>query len=233
MNTYQWLKISQSFLFPPVCVLCGGRGHEALDLCAACLQSLPTLGSTCVRCAEPLTGIVLEALCGRCQAKPLAFERCQALFHYAYPLDTLLQRLKFSGRLEMALILGHLMADRLSESLDEIPDCLIPVPLHTQRLRERGFNQALELARPISRRLRIPLDFQSCVRLHATPPQAGLSRKERRKNLKNAFTMQRKVPGHVAVIDDVMTTGSTAHELARVLLKNGAKRVDVWVCARA
>lgn len=233
MKIYRWLNNIQCLLIPPVCVLCGGRGDAGQDLCAPCRRNLPLLTNCCVRCAEPMPGPQRDALCGRCQVKPPAFERCQALFCYEFPVDYLLRRLKFDGRLEMARILGGLMAEHLAEVLEDRPDCIIPVPLHRQRQRERGFNQSLELARPIARRLRVPLGVTACTRVQQTAMQTGLSRKARRKNVRGAFAVRGHLPGHVVIVDDVMTTGSTAHELARVILRAGADRVDVWVCARA
>lgn len=233
MKIYQWLNNIHSVLIPPVCVLCGDKGGGGRDLCSACRRSLPKVSNVCVRCAEPITGRVAEALCGRCQVKPPAFERSLALFSYQYPVDHLLQRLKFDGRLEMARILGSLMAEHLASVIETPPDLLIPVPLHRQRLRERGFNQAVELARPLARCFDVRLDVHSCKRLQQTASQSGLSRKARIKNVKGAFAVEGEIRGHVAVVDDVMTTGSTVHELARSLLKAGADRVDVWVCARA
>jgi ComF family protein len=175
----------------------------------------------------------LHALCGRCQVKPPAFERTWAPFRYEAPLDYLLQQLKFHGCLDIARLLGGLMSAWLQEHLDDWPDVLIPVPLHAGRLRERGFNQSLELARLLAERLALPVDYQCCARLRLTPPQAGLVRKARIRNVKGAFEVNGRVYGHVAIIDDVMTTGSTVHELAKVLLRAGADRVDIWVCARA
>lgn len=221
---------------PPVCILCGDQGnpHKGLDLCERCSWDIPPHTTACARCAESLAKSPgLEALCGRCQTQPPAFDRCQAMFSYQAPADHLLQRLKFNGRLEMARVLGELMASWLDSIIDNQPDTLIPIPLHRDRLRERGFNQAVELARPIAKRLGLHMDIHCCVRLKTTAPQSDLSRKERMKNVKGAFKVLKPVSGHVVIIDDVMTTGSTAHEFAKTLLQAGATSVDVWVCARA
>jgi ComF family protein len=114
------------------------------------------------------------------------------------------------------------------------PDVIVPVPLHKSRYRQRGFNQALEIARTVSKDMQVPLDVYSCQRQHDTPQQSQLPAKQRRKNLKNAFAVVRPLnAAHVAILDDVMTTGSTVHELAKVLKKAGVAKVDVWVCARA
>ena len=237
----QWMKSIQHRLvagvMPPICVLCGEAGIRfpsgVRDLCPACQESLPWAESQCARCALPLTATTVEALCGRCQTHPPAFASCLSPFRYHTPVDHLLLGLKFNGRLAQARLLGELMADWLDSVMDTPPDQLIPVPLHADRLRERGFNQAVELARPIADRLGLPLNLRGVRRVLATPPQSDLSRKQRLKNIRGAFEVVQPVHGHVAIIDDVMTTTSTADELARTLLRAGAERVEVWVCARA
>lgn len=239
---YKWLNNIHSrlhlTLMPPVCVLCGDPGtrddYLPIDLCSPCQADLPRLVSACARCAEPLTGnLAMEALCGQCQINPPAFNRCMAMLAYHPPVDHLIQSVKFNNRLELAQLLGHLMGRWLSRVLDTKPDVLLPVPLHKHRLRERGFNQATEIAKPVARQLGCSLDITSCRRTRTTAPQSELSRKDRINNMRGAFEIMKPVTGHVAIIDDVMTTGSTAHELAKVLLKAGADSVDVWVCARA
>lgn len=237
----QWVKNIQSKVvagvMPPICVLCGDVGAHlssgVRDLCLACQKSLPWAESQCARCALPLSATAIEALCGRCQTEPPAFEVCLSPFQYHAPLDHLLLGLKFNGRLAQARLLGELMADWLGSVVDSPPDQLIPVPLHADRLRERGFNQAVELARPIAKHFGMSLNLSGVSRILATPPQSDLSRKQRLKNIRGAFEVVQPVQGHVVIIDDVMTTGSTADELAKALLRAGAERVDVWVCARA
>lgn len=144
-----------------------------------------------------------------------------------------MQSLKFNGSLEKARLLGLLMSQWLTQIMDSRPDILIPVPLHARRQRERGFNQAIEIAKPVARQLGLTMDIHSCRRTKTTPPQSDLPRKERLKNVKGAFEVIKPVHGHMAIIDDVMTTGSTAHELAKSLILAGAASVEVWVCARA
>jgi ComF family protein len=149
-------------------------------------------------------------------------------------MDYLLQRLKFHRRLEVAPLLGALLAEGLPARGTALPEVLLPVPLHPQRLRERGYNQSLELARVLSRRLAIPVQTGLCVRTRATAPQTALDGVERRRNLRGAFVMQGEaIPSQVAIIDDVVTTGATVHELARTLRRAGVARVEVWACARA
>jgi ComF family protein len=140
---------------------------------------------------------------------------------------------KFRARLNLIRLLGQCLALSLRERGAVMPELIIPVPLHPARQRERGYNQALELARPLSRELSIPVDAKSCVRVQATAPQAGLEGKARRRNVRGAFRVSLAPPAnHVALLDDVVTTGSTVAELAKVLLKAGVGRVDVWAVAR-
>jgi len=146
--------------------------------------------------------------------------------------------MKFHGRLNVARLLGTLMAEHLATTLaaepQAAPQLLVPVPLHRSRLRERGFNQALELARPIAHRLRIPIDLHSCRRTRATPAQALVAAKARRRNVMGAFRVTQNIPAHhVALVDDVMTTGHTAAALASALRRAGIETVSVWACARA
>lgn len=142
-------------------------------------------------------------------------------------------KLKFGGHTKNARLLGLLLAEHLKQTA-QLPELIIPVPLHKLRYRERGFNQALEIARTVAKELNIPLDITSCQRTHDTPHQIGLTAIQRRKNLEKAFTLIKPIKTqHVAILDDVMTTGSTVHEIASLLKKAGVERVDVWVCARA
>jgi ComF family protein len=148
-------------------------------------------------------------------------------------LPALIGGAKFRSRLNLARLLGQCLALSLSERDAEMPGLIVPVPLHSKRLRERGYNQALEVARSLGRELSIPIAAGCCARVLATAPQAGLEQKERRRNIRGAFDVLRPPPAdRVAIVDDVVTTGSTVSELARVLLKAGVKRVDVWAVAR-
>lgn len=230
LKVNNWLRSVHDWLLPPGCVLCGRDGHDGRDLCQACAAELPYLEIACHRCAIPLpqTGI-----CGRCQQKPPAFDATQAVFDYSPPVAQLIQGLKFNGKLYNARLLGELMAERLAAVQVELPELVVPVPLHTSRLRERGFNQALELARPLTRTLGVPLAAGLCRRCQATTPQTGLDARARRRNLKGAFEVCGTSARHVALVDDVMTTGSTVEALARALKRAGMGRVDVWLCARA
>jgi ComF family protein len=227
-----WPFIILDWLYPPTCLLCGDPGSDRLDLCKPCADSLPYLGVSCPRCALPLAAEAPQ-LCGACQRKPPAFDAAYALFHYEEPARYLIQSLKFGARYPSGRLLGTLLAERLQGRPDK-PEAIIPVPLHPGRYRERGFNQALEIARVVSRRLKIPLDLGACRRLRATAAQAQLSAAERRKNLRRAFVARPGLlPRHVAILDDVVTTGTTVNELAKVLRRAGAERIEIWACARA
>lgn len=226
-----WFKRAQEWVLPPVCVLCGGRGERGRDLCPGCAGDLPVIAAACVRCCAPLP---VAGTCGYCQRRPPAFDRTTAVFHYRPPLDALVKRLKFNGDLHLARLLGGLMADYLAQNETVLPELIVPVPLHGRRLRERGFNQALELARPVAARLGVPLAWRQVMRTRATDPQSDLPAKLRSRNVKGAFAAAAGFAAQrVAIVDDVMTTGYTANELAATLRRAGAADISVWVCARA
>jgi ComF family protein len=228
-----WLKSVHAWLLPPVCVLCAARG-EGRDLCPACHASLPYTTTACKRRALPLPASGAGQECGECQRHPPDYDRGYSLLRYEPPADQLIQRLKFNARLPLARLLGELMAEQLARRTQTWPECIIPVPLHRTRLRERGFNQALEIARPLARRLHIPLDYRSCTRVRHTAVQSLLPAAARHKNIKGAFQVTRPLTvRHVALVDDVMTTGHTLRECAATLRKAGVEQIEVWVVARA
>lgn len=227
-----WPRIIQEWLFPPTCLLCGDAGTQGRDLCESCARSLPYNHPACPRCALPLE-FESESPCGECQRHPPVYDRSFALFHYEEPARHLITSLKFHARYPCARLLGDMLADALAD-IDDPPELLIPVPLHRGRYHERGYNQTLEIARNLSRRLEIPLDFASCIRSRLTQPQTQLKSKERRRNVRKAFALAKPIKAdHVAILDDVVTTGATVNELAKLLRKAGVKRIDVWACARA
>lgn len=226
----KWVKVAQSLLWPPRCIVCGGEGCDGRDLCAACWRELPFASCCCQRCAEPLVG---AGLCGRCLRSPPRFDHTFALFEYCDPVDSLIRRFKFDGQIHLARLLGEAMAEALPCG-GEPADVVVPVPLHPRRLRQRGFNQALELGRFVAAKVGLPLWPEACERQFDTSPQTSKTARQRRNNLRGAFTVVADVTGlRIALIDDVMTTGSTADSLARSLKRAGAARVEVWVSARA
>lgn len=231
---YNWLNIIQDYLLPPTCLLCGNPGERHRDLCEPCYQQLPRNIPCCYQCAVSLDiSSAAPMLCGACLSRRPAFDETYAPFVYGSALRYLVMGLKFGAKYSNACLLGHLLAEHLQQTAEK-PELILPVPLHKSRYRQRGFNQAIEIAKIISHDMQIPLDLHSCKRLHDTPHQTRLTAKQRRKNMKNAFVVVRPMNiRHVAIVDDVMTTGSTAHELAKALKKAGVAKVDVWVCARA
>lgn len=217
--------------YPPRCALCDARGDDGLDLCAACRADLPALTLACARCALALP-IHLD-LCPACRRKPPPFAAACAALRYEAPVDWLVTRLKFHRCLSHARILGALLAERVGGAAVEA-DVVLPVPLHPSRLRERGFNQAHEIARVFGQRLGLPLAPNLARRTRATGHQLGLSAAARAANLRGAFAAAPQVAGkRIAIVDDVITTGHTAAELARTLKRAGAETVVAWAAARA
>ncbi|MDH3647005.1 MAG: ComF family protein [Gammaproteobacteria bacterium] len=224
------LDCLSKWLLPPTCVVCGGNSKHR-DLCHDCALALPWNDSCCARCALPLA--VTAAYCGKCATRPPPWSQAKSPFVYDFPVDSLLRQLKFSRRLPNGRVLGELTAEWVASFDESKPDLLIPVPLHWRRQLGRQFNQATEIARPIQRRLNIPISERLCKRSHYTPQQSGLSAGARKRNLRNAFVVRGDVSNtHIAIIDDIMTTGSTLAELSKALLRAGAEQVDVWTVAR-
>ena len=227
----RWLTGLALALLPPRCLLCAQAGVDGLDLCAGCRAELPWNHGGCRRCALPL-GVEVDN-CPRCLHAPPPFERAQVAFRYAFPLDRLLPRFKFHGDLAA----GALMAKLLAWSLDpgERPQALLPIPLHRGRLRQRGFDQALELARPLAREHGLPVLANRLRRIRRTQAQTELGAGARQRNVLGAFALAPgpPLPAHVALVDDVLTTGATAGECAQLLLAAGVERVDVWAVAVA
>ena len=227
-----WHK-ALDFLLPPRCVLCG-QPSGSVCICTPCRTDLPWLGPHCLRCGLPL-GSPRDKICGACIQSTPPFFRTVCPLRYEFPVNRLVQAFKFKRQLAAGRVLSHLICEHVSIGNLSRPDTLIPVPLHHWRLLSRGFNQAYELSTYAGRILDIPVVAGALRRRRKTLAQSGLSRKQRRKNLKGAFYWHGsgKPGAHVALIDDVMTTGTTVTECARVLRRAGAKRVDVWVAARA
>jgi ComF family protein len=232
--TGPWLEGLLQRLYPPTCVLCGAPGHAGLDLCQGCNADLPHNRHACPRCAIPLPVDQGSGTpCGPCQRHPPPFAASHTAFRYEDALPALVAGMKFRARFNLARLLGQCLALALLEHGAERPGLIIPVPLHWRRLRERGYNQALEVAREVSSALTIPIDFQACSRALHTNAQVGLDDRERRRNVRGAFAVLRPPAArHVAILDDVVTTGSTVTELTRVLRATGVERVDVWAVAR-
>ena len=220
-----WRNV-MAVLLPQDCLLCAATSGDAL-LCDECRADLPRLpDARCPICAEASPGAMT---CGACLKAPPHFDATIAALPYAFPVDKLVQALKYQRRLATA----DFLAQSMLAAGAPVGDILVPLPLSAARLRQRGFNQAVELSRPLARALRLALELDGCARDRDTVPQASLPWKERRQNIRHAFACAIDFAGKsVIVVDDVMTTGATLDEFARTLKAHGAGRVTNWVAAR-
>lgn len=216
-----------SKLLPTPCLLCGLPTAGAA-LCDDCIADLPLLGPACPRCAQPLPG---PGPCGRCLQSPPPQDACFCLLRYQGTARRCVTAFKFRRQLQLAKLFADMMAARLRER-ESLPQCLTPIPLHPRRLRSRGYNQARLLSGLLADSLSIARR-DLLVRTRHTPPQASLPVAARRRNIRRAFRCtQDRVPAHVAIIDDVMTSGQTCGEAARILRAHGAEHIEVWTIAR-
>jgi ComF family protein len=216
------------WIIAPVCPLCGGRAGRD-GLCHGCQASLPRLPrSHCPVCA---IGNASAELCGRCVSVRPFFDRVIAPFTYGFPVSVLIQGLKYRGELACARPLAAAMANVLDK--EPYPDLLVPMPLTNTRLAGRGFNQAMEISRYIAAEFGLSIAADACYRKGDGTPQTSLPWKKRASNVRNAFTCSANIEGKsIAVVDDVLTTGATLNELARILKLSGAREVTGWIAAR-
>lgn len=208
-------------------------------ICVACQKYLPILPEHCPQCAQflPSTFVMpVDWRCGSCLKNPPPFTAIYPLFPYEAPIIHLITQLKFQQQLQYARVFSELFLQQIREhwyQQQPLPDLIIPVPLHSKRLQERGFNQALEIAKPLAKALALPLDRDGLKRIKPTLAQSGLSALARKQNMQNAFIAERDYVGlRLALIDDVVTTGHTVTECAHLLKQLGAKSIDIWCCAR-
>lgn len=214
-------------------MLCASHRGGEHGLCHGCLQDLPWhTAASCRQCGLPSN----DALCGSCLKSAPDFDVTHALFSYDYPLDRLLQHYKYQQSLHLADTFSALFTDKLlheKEVTHSGINTIMPMPMHHERLKQRGFNQALEIARLISKHMHINLDYTTCRRTRFTPPQASLPFKERIKNMRGVFECNQSLHDlRIAIVDDVMTTGASMNELAKTLKQAGAAHVECWVVAR-
>lgn len=239
--THGW-QAALEWLFPATCALCSAPGNA---LCVACRRDVAVgLEHACHRCAIPLPARVHEPghvrLCGRCLRRMPAYDRTLAAARYEAPFDQLIRGLKYGATLAYVPLLADLIEARtVAARATGWPgvDVLVPVPLSRERMATRGFNQSIEIAKVVARRIGVPLDASGVLRIHDTLPQASLPLDARRRNVRGAFAVidaqrSRLRDLHVGVVDDVMTTGATLDELARTLKRAGAKTVCNLVAAR-
>ncbi len=222
------LEFKRNFRFRQ-CVLCLAPGRSGL--CETCKVSLPKLPAQhCPSCLLPITP---ARVCGSCLANPPAWTNATAALRYTFPVDAMIQALKYRPDLTLTPILADCLLSALSP-LADLPDCVIPVPIHGTRLRQRGFNQALEISRYLCNQTGIRLLMEACSRSRDTVSQTELPWKERQKNVRGAFACRQDLAGkHVAIVDDVMTSGATLNELSKVLRRQGAATISIWLIARA
>jgi ComF family protein len=215
-------------VLPPLCLLCAAPSSHA-NLCDGCRTELPYLpAERCPRCAAPSPQ---GFICGACLAHPPHYDRVLCACAYAFPLDRVIQRFKFAADLAAAPLLAQLMAGAIDAA--DLPDVIVPMPLSDERLRSRGFNQALELARLLTRATGVRLAPRGCMRVRHDAAQSALPFAQRSRNVRGAFVSLEDFSGlSVAVVDDVLTTGATLNEVASVLRRTGAARVQGWIAAR-
>ena len=237
---YKWIINNLSRFFGRYCQLCGQLTDPATNIpfCSACLHDLPRLQHSCHQCGCHINAGTEHTLdtsplrCGPCLTQPPSFDRVIAAFAYADPIRQLMARFKYQRQLATGDVIAQVLRSRLPVPAQV--EAIIPVPLHPRRLRQRGFNQALELSRPLARALDLPLLPHSVIRQKNTPPQSSLTRKQRRQNLKQAFSLKQAIPyASIAIVDDVMTTGSTVEALSTLLKQHGVEYIEVWCVARA
>jgi ComF family protein len=233
------LSASIDLFLPPACLLCGQLlppGSDPQSFCSSCQTAMPPLvNSHCSRCAQPFPASPSKHLCEACLKRPPAFSMVHAACTYQDRVKNAIHHLKYRNQVNLAQPLGQLLSKTVSAAENGfIPDCIIPVPLHPSRLRERGYNQALEISRPLAHTMQIPIDSRLLQRIRKTPQQQGLSAAERRKNLHNAFALTATpAASKILLVDDVMTTGETVRECCRVLLHGHIAEVQVAVIGRA
>lgn len=216
-----------SKLMPIQCILCGSDHSEQI-ICEQCRPDLPTLGNVCPRCATPLS---VSSLCGYCLTHPPIQTVTISLYPYASPIDRLISDMKYHNTLYLTNFFAQQLCDKVSDRL--LPKMLIPIPLHPSRLRQRGYNQSWEIARLLAQKLSIPISHDGLKRIRNTLPQASLPFSQRKQNLTKAFAQGNIVlPDHVALIDDVVTTGHTANMAGKVLQKAGVDHIELWTIAR-
>lgn len=216
---------------PVICILCNQYHREPCPLCNFCKSLLVPLGPACHLCAYPLSDLTFS-LCGHCSRTPFFFSTLQTAYRFEEPLRTLLHLFKYHQHLYLTRFLADLILEAV-QPLSLTTECLIPMPLHPSRLKERGFNQAALLAQELSQALNLPYQDMLCKRIKPTAAQAMLTEADRKKNVTNAFDVSPVPYRHVTLIDDLVTTGSTVNALAKAFKERGVEQISVWCCARA
>lgn len=227
------------------CVLCGVHTDGVVSLCSACGDNLPTIEYACSRCALPIdrsdahsSGQEISGICGQCISQKSFIDYSVSLYHYKAPIDYLIGQMKFQQQLSVVDVFADLMSRQAGKLLQSngLPDVIVPIPLHNTRIAKRGFNQSLEIVRRLAKENSIVVDLDFVNRVKKTVAQTNLNKEQRKKNITGSFELfagssaQYK---HVVIVDDVVTTGVTVNELAKVIKNSGVKTVGVWSLARA
>lgn len=228
-------KIEQWF-FPYICCICDQYSENQQDLCQGCKNLLPWVSDRCYRCGSRLReDSITASKCRWCEDRTLYYDRVMSIFDYSPPIIQLISGFKYGNNLVYGRILGELLMETCRKWYQNLPlpQAIIPVPLHIKRLRKRGFNQAFELSKPVGDCLNIPIHYKACQRHKNTPPQTGLNAYQRQQNLKKAFLVLENLPyEHIAIIDDIVTTGSTVNSLSKCLKEVGVEKIDIWCISR-
>jgi ComF family protein len=222
-------------LLPKNCILCGLRSDTTLELCKICYQSLPWLHNACYQCGVHLENMHESIRCRKCIISPPVFDRVCAMFNYDFPLNKIISQLKFKTKLACGKLLGQLLLQQYQTwyTLESVPEAILPVPLSSIRLRQRGFNQVLEILRPLILATKFPLLDDVCIRVKNTKPQTSINMKYRKRNLLSAFRLLRPIRySHIAIVDDVFTTGSTISAVSIILRNVGVQQIDIWCICR-
>lgn len=233
--TPDWSTLRRLMRPPATCLLCEAASGR-LPLCNGCLQDLPWNLHSCERCAIPLPAELL--LCGECRPRPPPQQAAIAPLRYVFPVDSLIAGLKYHRLLAHAPLLSELLLEAIVAANRPLPQLILPVPLHPRRLSERGYNQSLEIARPVARALGLPLETRLVMRNRHTLSQRTLDARTRQHNLEQAFVVDEKrlaalgYPSRIALVDDVMTTGATVAVMGKLLQRHGVTDIDVWCVAR-
>ncbi len=225
-------------VYPGVCLCCHDQGEDDLDLCRRCYARLSWLENACEVCALPLAQKPQQGslLCGACSTRSFNFNRAYAPFIYEDFVRTAVHQFKFNSKLNYGKLLAQLLAQHIVKNNIPTPEILIPVPLYKNRIKQRGFNQALEISKILAKQFDCLVSKQAICRMRETKTQMELPASKRKANVKNAFKMRSveslSAAKHAVIVDDVMTTGSTVNEVARCVKAAGVSNVDVWCIAR-
>ena len=224
-----WTNFQQLLFSAPDCIACKTIKSQKSGFCSGCYQDLPHISHGCLRCGVAVSA---ERQCA-CKDEDWPFSVCIAACAYAFPVDALISQLKNQHKLSISEPLGLLIAKQIQRQRIELPELLIPVPTSTQRLQQRGFNQAVEIAKVIGKQLSIPVDYTSVTRGKQSSVQKNLNKQQRSHNVDSVFILTKPISAQrVAIIDDVITTGATTKAIAYLLRENGIKDIQSWAVAR-